>query len=278
MTGTVTYFRNDLLEKPGVEGVSIRNITGNGVGLNANRRVKVNGWVAPLNRKSVVDIHVEAQGIFLDEPLRRALPPEAHDVVAMLDKRRGDGTVIGPCEMEADFRAYIHRDPSESIHKVVADVDLDIRKASGAFREFPYPLEDLAGRAEIHSNSVRLKDITARQGSAHVTLKGNIKWGPNRPVTPDLEIGASDVPIDQHLLDALPPEQRQWLEKLGIQGKLNVNGRIFLASATQPSTRPAKTASSQPSPRRTRWASISPWTCATASCGGWRMDHHSWTA
>ena len=66
-------------------------------------------------------------------------------------------------------------------------------------------------------------------------IDGGLEWGAGKPPTPTLAITARNVPIDKQLLAAVSPERRAWLEKIGIAGKLDVDGKIFHPSAaTQP--------------------------------------------
>ncbi len=46
------------------------------------------------------------------------------------------------------------------------------------------------------------------------------------PLRTNLKIAATNVPIDDAIINALPPDQRGWLKKSGMTGKFDLNGQI----------------------------------------------------
>ena len=44
---------------------------------------------------------------------------------------------------------------------------------------------------------------------------------------------ARNVPIDKDLLAALPPERRKWVEKIGLGGTIDIDGRVWREHAEQ---------------------------------------------
>ncbi len=206
----------------GNERVEIRNLTGYGVegSVNERTRVTVNGWISPLGRDGRADISVVAHNVQLDDHLRQALPHDVRDVVAAFD--RPDA----PARMYGAFQANITRQPYQ---RARIAVDLDIQRASGAFKEFPYPLEQVSGKVKVRPNYVELADIRARgiHGSP-VRIDGHVAFGKGRPVEPEIMVHATDVPIDEHLLAAMPEESRRAVIEVALGGLLDVDGNVFL--------------------------------------------------
>lgn len=224
-TGIVRFGRERLT---GFERVELVNIRGYGAAgsLNADRALTVNGFVAPLDRRNKIEIDINGDGIWLDSAVRRALPLDAREVIGRFDTRLPDG-VIKPAQIFGGFAARARRELGYG-KKISVHVDLDVADASGAFEAFPYPLEKMRGKVLIRSNHAEVRDLVARQGSATLMLDGTFSWGNGRPPEPDLRIRATDVPIDDTLLAAIPAEQSEWIRKTGIGGVIDVDGRIFL--------------------------------------------------
>src|SRR5207237_1949016 len=47
------------------------------------------------------------------------------------------------------------------------------------------------------------------------------------PTRPDLTITARNVPIDKDLISALPADRRTWIQKAGLSGTLDIDGRVW---------------------------------------------------
>jgi len=214
--------------------VDLIGIRGKGIAgsRNADREVHVDGWISPLNRNSRVKITVRGDGIRLDRPLRSALPPDAQEALALFDRHvlnRGPSQAdrVVPVELFGNFRAELNRG-GDGPRKLTVDVYLDILEAAGAFASFPYPLQAVKGHVEVHPNRVVVSDITGSHGKALMKIDGHVDFGRQQPVSPSLNLEARNVPVDQVLLGAFAPEQRQWLEKLQVNGTIDhLKGRIF---------------------------------------------------
>ena len=71
------------------------------------------------------------------------------------------------------------------------------------------------------------------------------------PLRPELHIVATNVPIDADLLSAMPPDQREWLAKMGMSGRFDLDGNVTTAA----------------NPQAARSISISTSSFTTARCG-----------
>ena len=240
VTGTITF---GIDPDTGWERVDLKNLRG--IGLegtpNAGAYAEVSGYISPLSKGSGVDLRVHGANVWLDDHVRRALPREARESIEWLDPevtRRAKPGVTAPdvpFAVYGDFAAHIMRPPGLK-KKMKVDVDIDVKHASGAFREFGYPLRKMFGQVFVRSNHVELRNVKVEHEDAQASLAidGKISWAKNRPVEPDLHIRAANVLIDEELRLAIPEQQRQWLDRMALQGRIDVDGRVFLANKHDP--------------------------------------------
>jgi len=210
--------------KSGSGRIEIHNLVGRGVSgsLNEDARITVNGWIAPLDSSSEVRLSISGQDIWLDGPMRAALPPDAREAVAMFD------APAAPLRLRGNIEASIHR-PLGQHQKARFEVRLDVREGQAAFEHFPYPLRELSGRMVVHNDRVEVKGMSARHGEAAVSIEGVVLFGHGRPTEPRLTVTARDIAIDEELLAAVPEEQARWLRRLGLRGRLDIDGNIVLS-------------------------------------------------
>ncbi|MGE5612260.1 MAG: hypothetical protein ACM359_23635, partial [Bacillota bacterium] len=180
-------------------------------------------------------VNIQGPRIWLDPYVRAALPPEARETLSMFDIRARSGAtasnkkppVIAPVEVHGSFDARVRRPPGRK-RKVIVEVDLNIDQARGEFAGFPYPLRDLTGQVLVRYRYAEVHNLLTRNGNATMQVDGRIDFVPGQPVTPDLTIIARNVPIDEDLRSSLPPQQQDWLNKVGLAGTFDLDGRIFL--------------------------------------------------
>jgi len=157
------------------------------------------------------------------------MPKEAQEAMRALDPT---GTGEYP-----KWRGHVVAEVTRELgpnHPFDVKVTIDLTDAAGTFAGFPYPLEHVNGRLIVGMDYITISHCKATQGDASVELDGRITWGKGKPVTPDVQIIARNVPIDATLMNAIAPERRAWLEKLGVSGKLDVDGHVFFKPAAPP--------------------------------------------
>ncbi|HEY7118795.1 MAG TPA: hypothetical protein VH475_19555 [Tepidisphaeraceae bacterium] len=218
--GAITFGWDDKDQMDRVQ-VSLHGL-GIADGPNANVPVDVKGFVGPLGHgEAEFDFTVRTSGVSSEPALMAAYPPPVRKALAMFDAP-GKGQFP---QYRGGFVARVHRPPGPGQKfGVVVDVDLD--DAKGALTFFPYPVEHLAGRLHITEDHVDLIDLTMKKGDASLAVDGAVQFGKDKPIDPRIRVRARGVPIDKDLLAALPPERRAWLEKIGIGGRLDVEGVI----------------------------------------------------
>jgi hypothetical protein len=221
----------------GRERLDIQDLRGQGAegGPNQNSYIYINGNITPLGPSAGVHVKVEGKNISSEPLLRGAFPPETQEALRLLDP---DGKGEYPI-FHGSFLCEVTRPEGYRTHWTI-NTDIHLEDASGALVAFPYPMEHAKATLQVRDGYVQIVDASMRRGDASLTLNGRVNFGHGKPTTPDLTIKATNVPIDQRLLDALPADRREWLQKVGLQGKLDIEGRVFADPTTsEATTRPS---------------------------------------
>lgn len=239
VTGRITFGRDP---ETGSDRVEIRQIRGRGLenGPNRNSFITIDGNIGPLGPHTGVSVKVVATDVSSEETLRQAFPPEVRKALSVFDPT-GKGELP---RYRGKFACHILRPVGERTPWSF-DTDVTLDEASGMLEAFPYPLEHVAGDLKIRTGYVDILGARMNRGDANLVLNGRVSWGreaaaarkaagmsPKAAASPsgivtDLAIEARSVPIDAQLLAALPEDRRAWLQKVGISGLLDINGRIF---------------------------------------------------
>jgi hypothetical protein len=219
--GKITFGRD---EQTGQDRCDIRDLRGLGLanGPNRNGVIHINGWVMPLDNRAEVGIRVEGPQVFSEKALVSAFPPEVQEAVRMFDPT---GTGEFP-KFKGSFICDVHK-PLGKGSKFQTKIEVMLDDASGAFVLLPYPLEHVHGKLLIDEDKVDIVAATVKRGDATLVIDGSVGFGKDKPIVPDLRITARDVPLDRQLIASLPENRRRWLEKIGIGGKIDLDGRVF---------------------------------------------------
>ena len=219
--GTITFGWDD---KTQMNRVDVHHVRGWGMegGPNQNRYVDIRGFVAPLGRgPAEYDFNISSRGIASEPAIMSAFPKKIRETLRIFDH---PGQGLFPT-FKGAFTYAIHRDAAYGA-KWRHTVDIDLEDATGQLVFFPYPIESMTGNLRATEDHVTLNDVTIRRGEGTLTVNGIVRYLKDQPVDPQVRVTAVNLPIDQALLGALKPAQREWLEKLGIGGKLSVEGSI----------------------------------------------------
>ncbi len=145
----------------------------------------------------------------LDRPLLdilpRALQEEWH-------KYSPAGTVDAQVQLDYDGRVW---HPQVSVR---------CRNVSFARREFPYRLEQGQGTLELKDDVLRLR-LTAYSGSRPVSLSAEVSHPDSAPVG-WFEAKADEIPVDERLMAALPPQPQAVVRSLDVHGNISVYARL----------------------------------------------------
>ena len=242
--------------KTGIDRLEIHELRGHGVkgGPNEQSVMTLQGTVAPLGPDAGISIVIKSDKIIYEPILHRALPPETQDVLKNFESPEHPGTL----KFVGGFVTRVNREPGHD-RDVYVETDVRLDDAAGAPAAFPYPLEGVRGLLKIYDDHLDIIDVTARQGGANVKVEGRVNWTPFherdgektliRPpknIISDIKLAATNIPIDEKLINALPPEKRPMLQKLGVTGTIDVNGML----TQRPVKNPAPTTQESDSPMR----------------------------
>lgn len=248
-TGKIAFGHDKLL---GWDKLQIINLRGKGVagGANAESVITVNGEIGPLAGDTGVNVKVSAPDVSSEPVLMAAFPEEVREALRIFDPA---GTGEWP-KFNGSFECSVFRPPGK-FQRWTINTDIQLREASGALTVFPYPLEKVSGKLAIRDGYVDIIGASMQRGDATLNVDGRVRWKPERPpgsrpligttrpatphapgaprdkqpsqISPDLKIVARNVPIDEDLLSAMPGDRRKWLERIGVGGVIDVDGRVF---------------------------------------------------
>ncbi|MDB5319066.1 MAG: hypothetical protein JWN40_697 [Phycisphaerales bacterium] len=191
-------------------------------GPNKNVPVTVTGFVGPLGHgDSEFDFWVKTSGVTSEPALHNAYPAPVREALKIFDAP-GKGEFP---QYHGGFVANVHR-PFGFRQKWAIAVDVDLDDARGALTFFPYPVEHLKAKLHVTEDHVDLKSVSVVKGDASFGIDGIVRFGKDQPIEPELHLTAQNIPIDRDLLAALPKDRREWMTKLGVGGKIDVEGRI----------------------------------------------------
>jgi hypothetical protein len=154
-----------------------------------------------------------------------------------LDRRFLD---ILPTSLQNQWYNYL---PSGQIHanlKLAFDgqtwqpeLAVDCAGVSFSYHKFPYRLQQGKGTLILKEDTLQV-NLTAHGGNEPVRIWGKIAHPLSGPVG-DLEVKASDVPLDEKLLSSLPPKARSVVHSLNPHGLLdNVYVHVWRDKAEEP--------------------------------------------
>jgi hypothetical protein len=232
-TGRIVIQKNDL----GQDMLEIQNLTGRGIPGTPNEHAScvIAGTVGPFDRKCEVRVTIKGIGVTSDPTVVAAMPRETQDALKLFDAP-GKGEYP---KFHGNFLTTVLRS-ADTRWKFDVVTDLDIDHCSGRLVVFPYPMDDVTVRLKIHETYLDIVNARMQRGDASLSLDGRVAWGRDAAadgttvpgsrvkMRPDLKVTARNVPIDQQLVDALPPARGKWLRAAGLTGLADVDGRVFL--------------------------------------------------
>lgn len=221
-TGKISFGVNP---DTGRDMMRLINIRGHGAigGPNENADIFVDGIITPLDDKAGVNIRVRGENISSEPALTHSFPRPVREALTVFDP-----------EGRGQYPTYAGRFECDIIRPIgwrmpwTINVDIDLKTAAGRLVPFPYPLSGVSGRLEIREGYVDIKQASMKRGDGTLVFDGRVRWGKkHEPVRTDLTITARNTPIDQDLINALPPAQRAWLSAVGMKGTIDIDGRVW---------------------------------------------------
>ncbi|MBX3385306.1 MAG: hypothetical protein KF768_01905 [Phycisphaeraceae bacterium] len=96
----------------------------------------------------------------------------------------------------------------------VTDGRLVFREGTAAYDDFPYPFHDMSGIAEFDDNKLIMRDVRG-VGPTGATMTSSARIEPlDRSAEVEVFVSARGVPLDEHLLEAMPEGDRRVIEQV----------------------------------------------------------------
>lgn len=225
-------------ERTGREELVIEGIRGSGIPgtVNAGAVVELSGRISPLDHTSGVEIHVSGRKVESDPALLNALPPRTRRVLRSLD---ADGTGRLP-HFTGGFDCRVVRTPGEA-GEWSTSIDVDVNSGEAKIAAFPYPLRDVRVHLRVEDDRIRVSNGRVRRGNAELGVEGTLRFPEADAASPgdgalhaDLRLRGESLPVDRELLQALPEQPRELLDRLQLTGTLDFEGRVIADDQADP--------------------------------------------
>ena len=172
----------------------------------------IHGQLNWTSKGIVVDVHVEADDVPIDQALIDSLDQSGRDAMGLLS----------PSGLVKRLSLEIHDRPDK---KFSYDITAGLKDVSMTYKGFPYSVTDLQGDVIVQPEVITLKkNLAGRHGRTPVTLQGKLYRGDkDKEVGVDLAVGARELAIDKELYRALPGELKKIWDSLAPAGQADVD-------------------------------------------------------
>ncbi len=197
-----------------------------------NRPAKCWGTIENPGTEAHVELHFEIGALPIDQTLLNALDPEVRTV---LDQFGPTGTV-----QVVDARLIREPPPVGSTMEQVqlfADLALGAPSDAGGFSfrwiGLPYRVSNVTGRLIIEPTAWEFRDVSGSNGRARIFGNGRVEHRGGDDYKTLLTISARDLPFDDQLKDALPPEWETTWKLLDPRGKASLDAEVDVDGPTE---------------------------------------------
>jgi len=122
--------------------------------------------------------------------------------------------------LDAHFSLSRWKPDAEMEFKVL----LNLQQGHISHAALPFPLYDVKGVFYVDNHEYRLRNLSARNGTARLLLNLRAGRAPGTPAT--VEIEASDLALDERLKEHLPASVRKLYDSLHPTGQIDVKGLL----------------------------------------------------
>jgi hypothetical protein len=113
-------------------------------------------------------------------------------------------------------------------------ITIDVTNATVNYEKFPYPMRQVSGRISLHKGTWTFQQMTARNDSAYIVIDGSCKPDPVHGHRLELNLDASDVPLEDELRDALPETSQKVWSNVSPRGTLDsLAVKLIFGTATK---------------------------------------------
>lgn len=164
------------------------------------------------------EVHLDLKHVMLGRDLAERLPLKIRDLHDLFQPDGPTTIHIACAKRDGAWTQLASGDPSQ--------VSLRPEGVALIFKSFPYPLTQAKGRVDYNILNQHVEvGLTANAGSREVALKGY--WtGDGDSADVKFDIYGYDIPIDEKLVNALPPHLQKFVESFHATGKVDVKAHI----------------------------------------------------
>jgi hypothetical protein len=155
-----------------------------------------------------VDLRIWAKNMAVDHDLEAALPPEVREIF-----RRFSPTGKG----DAEVHIYGFTKPPAVPDDIHWDVTAAWREGTACFADLPVPVENMAGRIEVHDTHFVMDRVTGTAARGTLEVAGLAS-----PDLVDVRIAARGIEASPALREALPPGGKVPFDAVSPAGPLDV--------------------------------------------------------
>ncbi len=192
------------------------------IGKHGDVNIRIEGWLSGSGATRQYLYHITSDRMPLDEDLYTALKP---DQKRLWDLFKPQGAI------GVDYR-LMRTTPFDKETVIIVDLD----DVTATYERFPYALHDLTGTLHFDHDSIQGSDLLAREGDGQIRLDVQIADRSSGQPTYQIAIEANGIPLDSTLGDALPERYRSLYGQFDVQGRADVNARVF--TSTDPNMEP----------------------------------------
>ncbi len=154
----------------------------------------------------------EGAAIRIDEELLSAVPDNAQGIVRSLHPAGSVGVL-------ARYWREDVKSPEQNY------VRLDLKNCSIRVDDFPYPLNNVRGVAEMTNGQWTFHDFHGDNDTGRFTCRGTLSTSLQQDVL-QLAIAATEAPLEEELRDALEPRVQRLWNGLRPRGAVNFSGQV----------------------------------------------------
>jgi hypothetical protein len=211
--------------------------------------IGLKGRVWPPGRHAAVDLTILANDVPWNDALRRALPDDRRSAVdKFFHQPSYDRLAKAGLLKQPDGSSFEMGGRADATIRITAPAGADVKETiagtlhcrDGGFivKYFPYPIRDAEGIIRFENDRVAFEEVKGRgPNGGTVTFDGSIREvdaNGGSTAAPDVQIRATDVPVDELLHAVLPESARPLVRRLNVEGTFDIGGRVF----TRPDHRP----------------------------------------
>jgi len=185
-----------------------------------NTRFTISGTIGNPGPASTIDFRLKGDGLPLDEDLFRACGPAAKKVWYTF----APAGTIG-----LDYHYSRAADGTDDLA-----IALDLQSITAVYQHFPYPLENLEGTVLVRPDEIVFDRLVSSSADGQsVTLAGKIHQLESDAPVFEVSILGRSIPLNRHLVNAMPREQRAYFDLVEIDAKADVNMTVSQGKETR---------------------------------------------